>query len=44
MKPLLPLKTVLVIAYVALCTVIVLPLIEDEPGAGAVTLPHAFGE
>ena len=44
MKPQLPLKTALVIAYVALCTEIVLPLIEDEPAAGAITLPQGFGD
>ena len=44
MKPLLPLKTAILLAYVAVCTLMVLPIIEDEPAAGTVTLPHAFGD
>ena len=44
MKPLLHLKTAILIAYVALCTLMVLPLLEEEPGAGAVTLPQVLSD
>lgn len=44
MKPLLPLKTAILLAYVAVCTLMVLPVLEDAPAAGSVTLPQAFGD
>ncbi len=44
MKPLLPLKAFVVLAYVAACALLVLPLLEDEPAVGTVTLPQAFGD
>lgn len=38
MKPLLHIKTLVLLAYVALCTHVVLSMLEAEPGPAAVTL------
>ena len=43
MKPLLHLKTVVLLVYVALCTHMVLTAFGDDP-APAPTLPMALGE
>ena len=43
MKPLLHLKTIVLLAYVALCAHVVLTMLETEPGPAAVTLPQAQG-
>lgn len=44
MKPLLSLKTVVLLAYVALCTNVVLTVLEGEPAAGPVSLPYYAAE
>lgn len=44
MKPLLHLKTVLLLLYVALCTHTVLSALEGESPAATAHLPHIMGE
>ncbi len=44
MKPLLHLKTVLLLLYVALCTHAVLSALEGESPAASGHLPHFIGE
>ena len=44
MKPLLHLKTIVLLAYVALCTHVVLTMLETEPAPAAITLPKATGD
>ena len=44
MKLLLHLKTIVLLAYVALCTHVVLTVLEAEPGSAAVTLPQSLDD
>ena len=44
MKPLLHLKTALLIAYVALCTHLVLELMQTEPALHFAPAAHVFGD
>jgi hypothetical protein len=44
MKPLLSIKTLVLVAYVALCTNVVLTVLEAEPAPGAITLPYYGAE
>ena len=44
MKPLLHLKTAVLIAYVALCTHLVLDLMQADPALHAAPAAHVFGE
>lgn len=44
MKPLLSFKTLVLLVYVALCTNVVLTVLEGEPAAGAVSLPYYSAE
>lgn len=44
MKPLLHLKTAVLIAYVALCTHLVHDLMEGDPALHVAPAAHVFGE
>ena len=44
MKPLLHLKTAVLVAYVVLCTHLVLELMQADPGLHAASAAHVFGE
>lgn len=44
MKPLLSFKTLVLLAYVALCTNVVLTVLEGDPGAGAIGFPYYSAE
>lgn len=44
MKPLLHLKTAILIAYVALCTHLVLDLMQADPALHAGPVSHMFSE
>lgn len=44
MKPLLSLKTAVLLAYIALCTNVVLTVLDNEPAPGAIGLPYYGSE
>ncbi|WP_426104131.1 hypothetical protein [Massilia sp. TSP1-1-2] len=44
MKPLLHLKTAVLVAYVALCAHLVLDLMQADPALHAAPQAHGFGE
>ena len=44
MKPLLHLKTAILVAYVALCTHLVLDLVEADPALHAAPAAHVFSD
>ena len=44
MKPLMQLKTAIVLIHVALCTYLVLDLMQAEPALHATPVAHVFSE